>query len=154
MKIKELEKRTGIEKHKKLINRYSLFEKFISELNKKEIPSEIVILINKDIEEINLYSGSNNSLLKLFRKSKMNILKLIEEELIFVPKNLFRLRWMVLGMTIIGVPIGVVIGVTSGNMAFLGIGIGVGMVVGMAIGTGMDKKAFDEGRQLDIEIKL
>jgi len=27
------------------------------------------------------------------------------------------------------------------------------MVIGMAIGAGMDKKAFEEGRQIDLEIK-
>jgi hypothetical protein len=38
-------------------------------------------------------------------------------------------------------------------MAFLGIGLPVGMVIGMAVGSGMDKKAFEAGRQLDLEIK-
>jgi hypothetical protein len=31
-----------------------------------------------------------------------------------------------------------------------GIGIPIGVIIGMAIGAGMDKKAFKEGRQLDI----
>jgi hypothetical protein len=38
-------------------------------------------------------------------------------------------------------------------MAFLGVGLPIGMAMGMAIGTDMDKKAFKEGRQIDLEIK-
>lgn len=56
-------------------------------------------------------------------------------------------------MAAFGIPFGVVFGISLGNMAFLGIGIPIGMVVGIAIGTAMDKRAFDEGRQLDLEIK-
>jgi len=37
-------------------------------------------------------------------------------------------------------------------MGFLGIGIPIGMVIGMAIGAGMEQKAFEEGRQLDLEL--
>jgi len=33
------------------------------------------------------------------------------------------------------------------------IGLAIGMAIGMAIGTGMDKKALEEGRQIDLEIK-
>ena len=38
-------------------------------------------------------------------------------------------------------------------MAFLAIGIPLGMAIGIGLGTGMDKKALEEGRQLDIEIR-
>ncbi len=32
------------------------------------------------------------------------------------------------------------------------LGIPIGMGIGIAMGSGMDKKAFKEGRQLDIEV--
>ncbi len=117
------------------------------------MPSEIVNLINQNIDEINSFSGSNKDLQKQIRKSQSNILKLIEKELKLVPKNLYRTRWMVIGMTVFGVPLGMAFGASLDNMAFLGIGIPIGMVIGMAIGAGMDKKAFEEGRQIDLEIK-
>ena len=78
---------------------------------------------------------------------------MIEKELMLVPKNTFRNRWMAIGMAAFGIPIGMAFGVSMGNMAFLAIGIPIGMSIGIAIGTGMDKKAFEEGRQLDIDIR-
>ena len=56
-------------------------------------------------------------------------------------------------MAAFGLPIGAGFGASLQNMAFLGIGLPIGMAIGMAIGTGMDKKAFEEGRQLDLEIR-
>ncbi len=56
-------------------------------------------------------------------------------------------------MSVFGVPLGVVFGASFGNMGFIGIGLPIGMVIGMALGVSMDKKAFEEGRQLDLEIK-
>ena len=153
MEIKEIKKRPGINQDKKLANRYANFGILINELSKKEIPNEIVNSINQEIEEINSFSGSKRDLLKRLRKSRMSILKLIEKELKLVPKNLYRNRWLAIGMSAFGIPFGVAFGVSLDNMAFLGIGIPIGMVVGMAIGAGMDKKAFEEGRQLDLEIK-
>lgn len=151
--IKELDKRLNIEQDKKLKNKYVYFEKLIDELNKKEIPSEIATTVNQNIEAINSFSGSNKNLKKQIRKSQSNIFKLIEKELKLVPKNLYRTRWMAIGMSAFGIPLGVAFGASLGNMGLLGIGIPIGMVFGMAIGSGMDKKAIQEGRQLDLEMK-
>jgi len=62
--------------------------------------------------------------------------------------------WLAVGMAAFGIPLGVAFGASLGNMAFLAIGIPVGMAIGIAVGTGMDKKAFEEGRQIDLEITL
>ena len=152
MELKELNKRPNIEQDTKLMDKYVNLEKLINELGKKEIPSEIANSVNQDIEEINSFSGSNKDLIKQFRRSQSNILKLIEKELKLIPKNFYRNRWMAIGLAVFGIPFGAAFGASLGNMAFLGIGIPIGMVVGMAIGAGMDKKAFEEGRHLDIEI--
>ena len=154
MKIKELDKRPNIDQDKKLTAAYAYFETLIIELKKKEIPSEIINSINRDIQDLNSFSGTNNDLLKQLKKRQSGIFKLLEKELKLVPKNLYRNRWLVIGMSVFGIPFGVIFGISLGNMAFLGIGIPLGMVVGIAIGTGMDKKAFEEGKQLDIEVKL
>lgn len=61
--------------------------------------------------------------------------------------------WLAVGMAAIGIPFGVVFGISLDNMSFLGIGIPIGMGIGIAIGTAMDKKARDEGRQLDLEVE-
>jgi hypothetical protein len=57
-------------------------------------------------------------------------------------------------MAVFGVPIGVVMGTALGNMGFMGVGIGMGLAIGVAVGAGMDKKARDEGRQLDFEARI
>jgi len=152
MEIKELTRRPSIEQDKRLKKSYAIFENLIDELKKKKIPGEILNSINQDIEEINSFSGSNKDLRKRISKSQSNILKLIEKELKLVPKNFYRNRWLAIGMSAFGIPLGVAFGASLGNMAFLGIGIPIGMVIGMAVGDGMDKKAFEEGRQLNLEI--
>jgi len=153
MKILELKRNPKTEEDIKLVKRFIIFEKLIEELNKKEIPSVIANTINQEIEVINAFSGSNYDLRKRLQKAKMSILRLLEKELKIVPKNMYRNRWMAIGMSAFGVPFGVAFGVSMGNMGFIGIGIPIGMTIGMAIGTGMDKKAFEEGRQLDMENK-
>ncbi len=118
MDIKELNIRSNIEQDKKLTNKYVYFEKLLDELKKREMPSEIVNLINQNIDEINSFSGSNKDLQKQIRKSQSNILKLIEKELKLVPKNLYRTRWMVIRMTVFGVPLGMAFGASLDNMHF------------------------------------
>ena len=56
--------------------------------------------------------------------------------------------------TIFGIPIGAAFGLSLNNMAFLGIGLPIGMSIGLAMGARMDNKAKEEGRQLDIELKV
>ena len=153
MEIKEIDKKSDIGKDKKLMSKFNDFEKLINELKKREVPSEIVNSVNRDIEDINSFVGTNKDLLKQLRKAQSGIIKLIEKELKLATKNHYRNMWLAMGMAAFGIPFGVVFGVSLGNMAFLGLGIPIGMVFGIAIGTAMDKKAFEDGRQLDLEIK-
>lgn len=153
MKLKELNPRPDIKGNIKLDSAYIQFGKLISELTNKTLPKEVVDAINKDTEEINSISDSGKILKNIIRKKQSKIVNLIEKELKLVTKNHYRNTWLALGMAVFGVPLGVAFGASLGNMAFLGIGLPIGMVIGMAMGTGMDKKAFKEGRQLDLELK-
>ena len=153
MEIKEIDKKSDIGKDKKLLSKFNDFEKLINELKKRKVPSDIVNSVNRDIDNINSFTGSNKDLLKQLKKAQSGIIKLAEKELKLVTKNHYRNMWLALGMSAFGIPIGVVFGISLGNMAFLGIGIPIGMAIGIGIGTAMDKKAFEEGRQLDLEIK-
>ena len=152
MNIKEIDKKSDIGKDKKLMRKFSDFEKLINELKKRDVSSEIVNSVNQDIEDINAFMGSNRDLLKQLRKKQSGIIKLIEKELKLVTKNHYRNLWLAVGMAY-GIPFGVVFGISLDNMAFLGIGIPIGMAIGIGIGTAMDKKALDEGRQLDLEVE-
>lgn len=153
MEIKELKRRPGFDQDKKLINSYAQFDKLLTELKKKKLPEEIVNSINNGINKINSVSESDKQLRKQIRKTQASILKLIEKELKLVARNHYRNTWLAVGMAAFGIPLGVVFGISLGNMGLLGIGLPIGMVIGIAVGSVMDKKAFEEGKQLDFEIK-
>lgn len=153
MEIKELNQKPRIQQHKKLMSAYTQFNNLLLALKTQGFPDEIVIFINTKIDHINAISNSEKELKKELRKSQSSILHKIEKELKLVPKNHYRNTWLAIGMAAFGIPLGVVFGAALGNMGFLGIGLPIGMVIGLAVGTQMDKKAFEEGRQLDLEIK-
>jgi hypothetical protein len=153
MKINQLNQKPEIDHHLKLKELYLQFELLLSEIRKKEVTDSISLSINKDIEELNSIASSEDDFRKLVKKKQTGIIKLLEKDLKLVPKNYYRNLWLALGMSAFGLPLGVAFGAIIGNMAFLGLGLPIGMVIGIAVGTGMDKKAFKEGRQLDLELK-
>lgn len=154
MGINELRKRKGIGENKQLIDAYIQFEKLLTQLRKRKLPDEVVQAINTNIDLIDPDPGTEEDLRKQLRKTQSDILRLIEKELKLVPKNHYRNVWLALGIAAFGVPLGVVLGASLGNMGYLAIGIPFGLSIGLAIGTGLDKKAADEGRQLDVEINF
>ena len=153
MEFKKIEKKPNIDQDQKLMDKFDGFEKLINELEKKEVPPDIVNSINRDIDEINSFSGSGKDLLKQFRKTQSGIIKMLEKELKLVTKNHYRNMWLAVGMSAFGIPIGVIIWVIADNPGLLAIGIPIGMGIGIAVGIAMDKKANENGKQLDVEIK-
>lgn len=153
MIIKELNRKSKIDKDNKLNELFSQFEKLLAEIRKIKLPDLIVDSINQDIEDINSTPCSGDGLRSMIKKKQAEIIKLLENELKLVPKNYYRKFWLAVGMAAFGLPLGAFMGITMGNMAFLGIGLPIGMAIGIGVGTRMDKKASEEGRQLDIEIK-
>jgi hypothetical protein len=153
MELKELKKRRGIEQNKRLIGSYSQLDNLLMELRKKELPEEIVNSINNGIDQINSVSESEKELRKQIKKTQSSILKLIEKELKLVTKNHYRNTWLAVGMAAFGLPLGAALGTSLGDIGLLGLGLPIGMVIGMAVGSGMDKKAFKDGKQLNLEIK-
>jgi len=152
MKIIELNQKLDIDKNVKLKETYVQFEKLLFELRKRDLPAELVNSINKDIDEMNSTSISEDDIRKIIEKKQTRIIELLEKEHKLVPKNYYRNLWLTLGMAVFGIPIGVVFGSILGNMAFLSIGLPIGLAIGIVFGSGMDKKAFEEGRQIDVEI--
>lgn len=153
MKINDLKQRPDISENIKVNNAFIQFKSLLIELRKRELPDSIVNSINSDIDEINAISDSGRVLQKTINKKVTKIITLIEKELKLAPKNHYRNTWLALGIAVFGIPLGVAFGASFGNMAFIGIGMPIGLAIGLAIGTGMDKKAQEENRQLDIEIK-
>ena len=126
----------------------------LSVLRKRQLPTEIITSINRDVQHINSFSGADRDLLRFARSSQTRILKQLEKEMKIVPKNHYRNLWMVLGMSAFGLPLGMIYGLMLDNLAFFSIGLPIGMGVGTMIGMAMDKRAGKEGRQLELEIKL
>ncbi len=151
MEIIVLKKRNFIDQNKKVMIAYNRMQALIKAMNKKEIPTEISSLINKDINRINSLSDSDKELKKIINKSYQKTIKLLEQKLKLVCQNHYRTLWLALGMSVFGVSMGVAFSVALDNFAFIGIGIPIGMVIGMGIGSEMDRKASKEGRQLDLE---
>ncbi len=153
MNIIELKERQNISDNIVLSRIYNQFRELLKELKNKELPHTIIESVNQDIEELNSASLTDNELKKLVKQKQTRIIKLIEKELKIVPKNHYRNLWLAVGMSAFGLPIGVAFGLSMSNMGLLAIGLPIGMGIGIAVGSGMDKKASQEGRQLDIEIK-
>lgn len=152
MEIIELQQIPGIETNAKLKAKYLHFDKLLVELRKKELPDGAVILVNQEIEELNVTRGPETDWKRMIAKKQTNILKLLEKELNLVPINHYRNLWLALGIAAFGIPLGVVFAASIGNMGFMGIGLPMGIPIGIAIGSGLDKKAMEEGRQLDWDI--
>ena len=153
MNIIELKQRETILENSKLNNAYVQLDELIKELTKKDLSQTMVEGINARIVALNSVSDSEKELKKATKDTQSEILKILEKQLKVVPKNYYRNIWMALGMGAFGVPLGVAFGMSIGNMGMMAIGIPIGMAVGLGVGMSMDKKAFEEGRQLDIEIK-
>jgi F0F1-type ATP synthase assembly protein I len=151
MHIINLRHRPDISVNSKVFRYYFQFKKLIEEIKKKELSSEVIAFINENIEELNLTREEN--LKKQLKKKQAKIITQLEKKLKVVPKNHYRNTWLAIGMSVFGIPLGVALGTSLDNMAFLGIGLPIGMAIGVAIGTGMDQKAFEEGKQLDINLE-
>ena len=153
MTIKELNIRQDFSTDNKLNRIYSQFSELLNELRKKELNENIERSINESIDNLNSSTLSGTQLTKLVKQKQTAILKQVEKEQKIVPKNYYRTIWMLFGMSGIGLPIGVAFGLSIGNIGLLGLGLPIGMAIGLAIGMSFDKKALNEGRQLNIEIK-
>ena len=151
MDIGSLHKRPDLNQNEKLKKKFVQFEMLINELNKKELPADLVKSINDQINKVNGIQGSASAVKSQLRKSQSQVLKKVEKELKLVVKNHYRNMWLGVGMAM-GVAIGSAIGSGTGNMSMLALGLPLGMAIGIAYGTSLDKKAQEEGRQLDIEL--
>ena len=151
--MKQLIERPYISANPKASLAYEQLNSLLNALTLKALPIATVELITIEIEQLNSISSSDASFLKAIKRRETNILKLVEKKHKIVPIHYYRKLWMVLGMSVFGLPLGAAFGLTNDNMGMLGIGLPIGMAIGLAVGSGLDKKALAEGRQLGVEIK-
>src|SRR5690606_32114964 len=152
MRIIELKERQDIIEDQRLNDDYARFNAILTQLRARELPNDFVERMNSDVQELNATTLAGNALKKFIKQKQADLLKRLEKELKIVPKNRYRNLWLAVGMSAFGIPIGVAMGVSIGNMAMLATGLPIGMAIGIGIGVGLDKKAQEEGRQLDVEV--
>ncbi len=154
MEVKALENIQGVSQGKDFVRTYAKFDAFLSELRKRELPDKMIIFINKEIDKLNQMSGETpKKIIKQILKSQSNIISNLEKELNIVPKKHYLKKWMVLGMGVLGIPAGLVVGVEYGRLPLgIAFGLPIGMLTGTLLGFYQDKKAFKEGRQINVEL--
>ncbi len=151
MKFIELTKRLSLYQNEMLSQAYENLENLLIELTRKEMPQPLVLSINEQILLINSFSGTDAKLVKELRKSRNEILSMLQKQLHLVPRNYYQRMWMALGITAFGLPMGVVFGVILDNLACMALALPMGLLFGIMIGSSMDKKALLSGRQLDLD---
>ena len=151
--MKKLIVREKITEDAKTENRYIQLGKILNELEKRQLPQETTDYVDREIEQLNAISNDDKFFVKAIKEKENKIIKWIEKKHKIVPKSYYQTLWMILGMSAFGIPMGAAFGIIMKNMGLLGIGLPIGMGVGVAFGAYLDKKAFTEGRQLDVEIK-
>jgi len=145
MNIKELNNRQCISTHNKLSRIYSQFGELLNELSKKELNQNVEKCLNESVDNLNSSTLNEIELTKLVKQKQTAILKQVENEHKIVPKSYYRTTRTLIGMRGFGVPIVVAFGLGIGNIGLLGLGLTISML--------LDKKALNEGRLLNIEIK-
>lgn len=151
MEIKEFQIPDHIDFSNKSYKQYNSFKQIIDAVRKRELSDKSIEFINGEIELIQSLDGKEREQTKQVLKSRSKIKTMLEKEYKLVIKGHYQQTWMILGMTVFGVPIGVALSTPMNNYGFIGTGIPIGMVIGMTIGSSMDKKAKEEGRQLDFD---
>ena len=154
MILKPLLERPDLTPGKRTLEKVQNFRELLHALEERDMPKAVAEALNLKIDALNQMKGTEKEYRKAVVNTEYKILKFLEKEHKIVPKNHYQKTWLALGMAVFGVPIGVAMGTALGNMGFMGVGIGMGLAIGIAVGAGMDKKARDEGRQLDFEARI
>ena len=151
MEIINLERNRDVSQDKKLGNVYTEFEKLISELRKKNITPEVAEKINQEIQQLNAFEGSAKELRKHLKEAKIRMLDVLVKRLNLVARNYYQNQWLAMGGGVFGIPLMVVIWLLLDEIALVvAIGLPLGMVLGFFLGFYKDKKAYEEGRQLNV----
>lgn len=148
--INQLPPIKDIEQHKNALKIYEKLTGLIDVLNTKELPESLISTINNEIAELNNFEETLRKKISLTYKKYSKICSLLEKEMKWVVPNHYRNLWLVLGMSVFGIPFGVIFSASIDNYGLMGCGLPIGMLIGIVIGSAMDKKALQEGRQLSV----
>jgi hypothetical protein len=145
--------RSNLAANSKAALQYNQFAALLRALEEKNLPENITKFIHEEVQLVNAIADDTKGFTGAIKAAETKVVRQVEKQLKIVPKNYYRKLWLVLGMSSFGIPFGVVFGMSIGNIALLGTGLPIGMGIGVLIGTKLDNKAYQEGRQLNIELK-
>ncbi|NSW52672.1 MAG: hypothetical protein HPY85_09230 [Anaerolineae bacterium] len=136
--------------NKRLAHAHQQMVRLIAALEKKETPQEIIDEVNARVAILNAFSGDEKGFTRALNDAYNALLRLLQEKLNWVPRDYHRNQWMALGLSVFGLPLGTALGLALDNIALMGAFLPIGMIIGMSVGSGMDKKAQEEGRVLEV----
>lgn len=145
--VTQLEKARDREAKKHNIKVLDILAKIFQELETRQI--NISELETHTTAISNTLQSGEYSYTKLSRL-KNNLVQTLKKEYGLTTKGYYQGLWMVLGMSVFGMPFGTIFGLSMNNFGLFGIGLPIGMVIGIAIGAQKDKKAEAEGTVLEI----
>lgn len=151
--MEKLVERQHLSQNSKFTVAYQQLNELLMELELRSLSADTIDFINHEIVQLNAIDDGDKHLVRRIKEKENNITRLVEKKHKIVPRNHYRKMWMLLGMSAFGVPMGVAFGLSMGNLGLLGVGLPIGMAVAVAVGSVMDKKAGQEGRQLNMELK-
>ncbi len=132
--------------------RIANLNKLIKELRKRELTNDVIERINSEIEKVNKETEKDKIFKQVFLSSN-NITKILANELKIAPKKYYQRQGLAIGVGL-GLPLGYLFAMLLKNLGLMGVGLPIGIGIGIAIGSEKDKKAFEEGRQLDVDMNL
>lgn len=150
MGLKPLNDLGEFTKDRRVRVRAEKFQELWDELEQMELPLSVSSFINSEVDHLNSLDDKG-AVFRQLGSSQSAILKLLKEELDLIPSNYYRNQWVALGMVVFGVPLGTILGLSLQNMAFIGVGLPIGLAIGIGVGISLDKRAREEGRQLNFE---
>lgn len=152
MEIKSINQGIHIEYKEKQLRKIEQFKNVLKLLRQRQLNENMIATINEHIDTINSASNEPRTFYKQVKKAQTRIVRLIEKEEKLVCKDHYRNTYIAIGIAF-GAGIGTALASSTKNYFLTGVGIPFGMIIGMYLGTAQDKKAKEEGRQLDITLK-
>ena len=159
MEIIELQQKENIANDEKLSEQYAQIQSLLSELRERNLPDDVIGIINQKICEINSSTCNGEDLRRVIKMKQEDILYHVVR-LKIVPKKYYKKYWFSFSFPAC-VPL-VALALTFFNDSIGGrfflillvyiISAGVGMLITTYIGVQKDKKAFAEGRQLKTNV--
>lgn len=140
--IEEIQNRNKSVSQEKIRNALNDLVDIFIELDRRQLSSEGISDILKRLKGILIAESLH---LKQIVRLKTDLLAILRKQYGLVTPKYYQTLWMVLGMTIFGIPFGLIFSTILGNFAFSGIGLAFGMPIGLTVGITKDKKAEEEG---------